>query len=69
MSGHVSHEVDSSDVPSCAPTMEYVATPDGSSSAAPVMTPGPRTDKKRRSGFLFSPGAGALDFTDVPLRA
>src|SRR6202049_1355487 len=28
-------------IPSCAPATEYVAMPDGSSSAAPVMTPGP----------------------------
>ena len=28
-------------VPSCAPATEYVAMPDGSSSAAPVMIPGP----------------------------
>ena len=28
-------------VPSCAPATEYVAIPDGSSSAAPVITPGP----------------------------
>src|SRR4029077_9448065 len=28
-------------VPSCVPATEYVAMPDGSSSAAPVITPGP----------------------------
>src|ERR1039457_2958512 len=33
--------VQSSLVPSCAPATEYVAMPDGSSSAAPVITPGP----------------------------
>ena len=41
ISGHVSSAVQRSLVPSCAPAMEYVAMPDGSSSAAPVMIPGP----------------------------
>src|SRR5512140_1428672 len=41
MSGHVRSAVQRSLVPSCAPATEYVAMPDGSSSAAPVMTPGP----------------------------
>src|SRR5579863_2454114 len=41
INGHVSSAVHSNLVPSCAPAMEYVAMPDGSSSAAPVMMPGP----------------------------
>jgi hypothetical protein len=41
ISGQVSSAVQSSLVPSCAPATEYVAMPDGSSSAAPVITPGP----------------------------
>ena len=41
ISGHVSSAVHSNLVPSCAPAMEYVAMPEGSSSAAPVMIPGP----------------------------
>src|SRR5262249_45861913 len=40
--------------PSCAPAIEYVAMPDGSSSAAPVTSPGPRTETNRRTrpGFF-----------------
>src|ERR1019366_8061922 len=41
ISGHVRSAVQRSFVPSCAPATEYVAMPDGSSSAAPVITPGP----------------------------
>src|ERR1019366_3980337 len=41
ISGHVRSAVQRSLVPSCAPATEYVAMPDGSSSAAPVITPGP----------------------------
>src|ERR1019366_809665 len=41
ISGHVRRAVQRSLVPSCAPATEYVAIPDGSSSAAPVITPGP----------------------------
>src|SRR5215471_18841254 len=33
------------------------------------MTPGPRTEKKRRRGFFPLPGEGALDFTDTILCA
>ena len=53
ISGHVSSAVHSSLVPSCAPAMEYVAMPDGSSSAAPVMIPGPSdfsSDRIQRDG-------------------
>src|SRR5258706_15827142 len=48
MRGHVTNAVQSMVVPSCAPAIEYVAIPEGSSSAAPVMRPGPRTDVNRR---------------------
>src|SRR5450755_2047906 len=41
INGHVRSAVQRSLVPSCAPATEYVAMPDGSSSAAPVITPGP----------------------------
>src|ERR1700687_5234831 len=41
ISGHVRSAVQRSLVPSCAPATEYVAMPDGSSSAAPVIMPGP----------------------------
>jgi hypothetical protein len=35
--------------PNNAPATEYVEMPDGSSSAAPVTRPGPRSEKKRRN--------------------
>src|SRR5215467_2481963 len=40
--GKVNTIVQSIDIPNCVPTCEYVATPLGSSSAAPVTNPGPR---------------------------
>src|SRR5207253_2395090 len=40
--GQVMSEVHKRLVPNCAPAIEYVAMPDGSSSAAPVISPGPR---------------------------
>src|SRR5258708_7906027 len=42
MSGQVKSAVHSSDVPASAPAIEYVAMPEGSSSAAAVITPGPK---------------------------
>ena len=39
-------------MPYCAPAIEYVAMPDGSSSAAPVTSPGPSAEKKRRGHRL-----------------
>lgn len=50
MRGQGRNAVHSSEVPSWAPAIEYVAMPEGSSSAAPVMTPGPRMERKRRIG-------------------
>src|SRR6202167_6060696 len=56
MSGHVRSAVQRSLVPSCAPATEYVAMPDGSSSAAPVITPGPsdfNSNRVHRAGANF----------------
>ena len=41
ISGYVNTTVHSVSRPNCAPACEYVAMPDGSSSAAPVISPGP----------------------------
>lgn len=64
ISGHVRTAVQSIDVPSCAPTIEYVATPDGSSSAAPVTKPGPNTEKnlRIRPGCFGTEGASLIGF-------
>src|SRR5678816_2840547 len=59
MSGHVRAAVHSKEVPRRAPATEYVATPDGSSSAAPVMRPGPRAEKKRRTGLRVGSPTGS----------
>jgi hypothetical protein len=40
--------------PVAAPATEYVDIPEGSSSAAPVINPGPKMDRKR-SKRLFMP--------------
>src|ERR1700690_46747 len=64
ISGHVSNAVQRSVVPSCAPATEYVAMPEGSSSAAPVMIPGPSdlsSDLNQRDGTNeFTKELGAL---------
>lgn len=59
--------VQSMAVPNCAPTCEYVAMPLGSSSAAPVIKPGPKRNTKARvflerfeSGDVFSFVAGRV---------
>jgi hypothetical protein len=49
ISGQVSRAVQRRPSPNCAPAIEYVAMPDGSSSAAPVTTPGPSASQKRPS--------------------
>jgi hypothetical protein len=59
MSGQVIAAVQRSDVPSWAPATEYVATPEGSSSAAPVTRPGPSAEKKRRTKFFLGTLAGS----------
>src|SRR5450631_1846763 len=41
ISGYVNTMAHSVSSPNCAPACEYVAMPDGSSSAAPVIRPGP----------------------------
>lgn len=56
MSGQVRSAVQRSLVPSCAPATEYVAIPEGSSSAAPVITLGPRdfsSNRIHRAGANF----------------
>src|SRR5919204_678915 len=50
--GQHATDVQSSVVPSWAPAIEYVAIPDGSSSAAPVTMPGPSDFQSPRSLFL-----------------
>jgi hypothetical protein len=54
ISGQVSNAVHNMPVPSLAPAIEYVAIPEGSSSAAPVIRPGPSAAKKRLAGFFFA---------------
>ena len=44
--GNVNNAVHKVDSPNCAPAWEYVAMPEGSSSLAPVIIPGPRLLKK-----------------------
>jgi hypothetical protein len=46
MSGKENSAVHNMENPNCAPACEYVAMPLGSSSDAPVMTPGPITSEK-----------------------
>src|SRR5580700_3376209 len=61
INGHVRRAVHSSLVPSCAPAMEYVAMPDGSSSAAPVIIPGPSdfsSVRIQRDGAVVGKGMG-----------
>ena len=53
ISGQVSSAVQSSASPCCAPAIEHVAMPDGSSSAAPAMIPGPSSAKKRRMKLVL----------------
>src|ERR1700682_902961 len=55
ISGQVTRAVHRSLVPNCAPATEYVAIPDGSSSAAPVITPGPSARqnlRRARNGYV-----------------
>ena len=47
ISGVVRNTLHSIPRPNCAPACEYVAMPLGSSSAAPVMRPGPRRSRNR----------------------
>src|SRR5438132_7860202 len=50
--GSVSKAVHSVAKPSDAPALVYVPMPDGSSSEAPVISPGPRNIRKRLRGFV-----------------
>src|SRR5512141_2184393 len=59
ISGQSTGAVQSNVVPNCAPVLEYVAIPEGSSSAAPVMTPGPSAAAMRRSAETFGGFEGA----------
>src|SRR5450755_4789475 len=70
INGNVSNDTHNNPSPNCAPACEYVATPDGSSSEAPVTKPGPNARKYPRhpggepalvrstSGFPDGPSAG-----------
>src|SRR5438874_3500691 len=57
ISGKVMRAVQSVAYPREAPAAEYVLIPDGSSSDAPVTTPGPSSLKKRRIGFRSQIGS------------
>src|SRR6266436_213457 len=63
MSGNVSSAIHSVAYPYAAPATEYVEIPDGSSSAAPVMTPVPKQANllRRRAGLLrlWAPPSGS----------
>lgn len=60
ISGHMNSGAQRTDVPNCAPAMEYVAMPDGSLSAVPAVNPGPRTERKLLSGLVLAEPAGVL---------
>jgi hypothetical protein len=49
ISGNENRAVHNGAYPNAAPVTEYVEIPEGSSSAAPVMRPGPRPAKNRRN--------------------
>src|SRR6266852_689077 len=53
--GNVSSAIHSVPYPYAAPATEYVEIPEGSSSAAPVISPGPRTAKDLFKTFCFLP--------------
>ena len=63
--GQVNNAVQSSAVPYCAPAIEYVAMPEGSSSAAPATIPGPgfsqSTDARQTEAFHVFPDAAECD--------
>src|SRR5438128_2343372 len=62
--GNEKNAVHSVAYPKLAPATEYVEIPDGSSSAAPVIKPGPRLAKNRRNGWRCagSPTFGRWSF-------
>src|SRR5580765_4182930 len=62
INGNENSAVQSGAYPKAAPTTEYVEIPDGSSSAAPVIRPGPSAERyprneRDRTVLLRSPGA------------
>src|SRR5512141_994229 len=69
MSGSVTMAVQSVAAPRLAPAGVYVPIPDGSSSEAPVIKPGPRRPNKFFSGFLFFSVDGSIDIGDKQLTA
>ena len=70
--GNVSNAIHKDAYPYAAPATEYVEIPDGSSSAAPVMTPGPKIAKVCRTEpaalLLAAPpiGDSLINFSGVP---
>src|ERR1051325_362817 len=64
INGNASQAVQRARYPNCAPAIEYVPMPDGSSSEAPVTSPGPSIEMNRRS----LPGL-ALESRRVTMRA
>src|SRR5258707_1190500 len=58
--GRLNRAIHSEDRPSAAPVAAYVPMPDGSSSEAPVISPGPRIRKRRLIGFFSCPIAAPL---------
>src|SRR4051794_31248602 len=59
--GNVNNAVHSVEKPSAAPACAYVPMPDGSSSDAPVIRPGPRTRKNRLTRFCSLARRAAKD--------
>jgi hypothetical protein len=55
INGSVKSMVQVSAYPNCAPACEYVAIPLGSSSAAPVISPGPSAVATRRMVHFHPP--------------
>src|SRR4029077_14304827 len=58
MSGNEKSAVQRGRYPNVAPATEYVEMPEGSSSAAPVIRPGPRFEKKRWNADSFGRADG-----------
>src|SRR5947207_13657499 len=65
ISGKVAAAVQSKDVPTDAPATAYVAIPLGSSSEAPVTSPGPRTRSYLTRGLWLCLSPGTSPAPDV----
>src|SRR5438034_11046559 len=65
ISGKVAAAVQSKDVPTDAPATAYVAIPLGSSSEAPVTSPGPRTRRYLTRGLWLCLSPGTSPASDV----